>query len=218
LQHRTNQEAIALFATGVRDFPHSWKLRLGLGCARYLAGKFDEAAEALLGTVKIEPKIKLAYFFLGRAYEPAESFQPAIREAFRAYLERKPDDPWAYYHYGTILHLRARLDPQPDFQPAKATLNQALVLNPAFAEAYLQLGVILQQEDRYKESVRFLNRAIQANPRLAAAHYRLGVTYKRLGQMDRAKAEFDINEKFKSESQAKQEKQKMIQFLVEQRK
>ena len=218
LQHRTNQEAIALFATGVRDFPNSWKLRLGLGCARYLAGKFDEAAQALLETVKIEPGIKLAYFFLGKTYEPAESFQPAIREAFRAYLKRNPDDPWAYYHYGTILYLRARLDPQPDFQPAKSTLNQALVLNPAFAEAYLQLGIILQQEGRFKESVRFLDRAIQSNPKLAAAHYRLGVTYKRLGDTDRAKAEFDLNEKFKSESQAEPEKQKMIQFLVEQRK
>ncbi len=114
--------------------------------------------------------------------------------------------------------LRARLDPQPDFRPAKSALNRALVLNPAFAEAYLQLGIILQQEGRFKESVHFLNRAIQSNPKFAAAHYRLAVSYKRLGQTDRAKAEFDLNEKFKSESQAEQEKQKMIQFLVEQRK
>src|SRR2546426_8243035 len=70
LQHRTNQEAIVLFATGVRDFPNSWKLRLGLGCACYLAGKFDEAAKALLETIKIDPGIKLAYYFLCKLDEP----------------------------------------------------------------------------------------------------------------------------------------------------
>ena len=218
LQHRTNQEAIVLFATGVRDFPKSWRLRLGLGCAYYLAGKFDEAAQALLETVKVEPTIKLAYFFLGKTYESAESFQPAIRETFKAYLGRNPDDPWAYYHYGNILYLRAQLDPQPDSQPAKSNLNRALVLKPDFAEAYLQLGIILQQEGQLKESIPLLNRAIQSNPRLAAAHYRLAIAYKRLGENDRAKPEFDLYEKFKAESQTEQEKQKVIQFLVEQRK
>src|SRR5437867_12128189 len=93
LQHRTNQEAIALFASGARDFQNTWQLRLGLGCAYYLAGKFDEASQTLLEAIKIEPRIKLAYYFLGKLYEPAESFQPAIREAFRAYLERNPEDP-----------------------------------------------------------------------------------------------------------------------------
>ena len=218
LQHRTDQEAIELFATGVRDFPNSWKLRLGLGCAYYLAEKFDEAARVLLETIKIEPKLKLAYFFLGRTYEQAESFQPAITEAFRAYLGSNPEDAWAYYYYGIILYLRAQLDPQPDFQQAKSTLNRALVLKPAFAEAYLQLGIVLQREGRLEESIPVFNHAIQSDPKSAAAHYRLAVVCKRLGQADKARAEFDLFESLKSESEAEQERQKVIQFLVEQRK
>jgi tetratricopeptide (TPR) repeat protein len=218
LQHRTNQEAITLFAAGVRDFPRSWKLRLGLGCAYYLAGKFDEAARVLLETIKIEPNNKLAYFFLGKTYESTEPFQGPIREAFKAYLERNPDDSWAYFHFGNILYLRAQLDARPDFGPAKSTLNQALVLNPGFAEAYLQLGIILQQEGQLEESIPFLDRAIQSNPKLPAAHYRLAVAYKRLGRNEKAKPEFDLYEKLKSGNQAEQEKQQVIQFLVEQRK
>ena len=218
LQHRTTQEAITLFATGVRDFPRSWKLRLGLGCAYYLAGKFDDAAGVLLETIKLEPNNKLAYFFLGKTYESTESLQPAIREAFKAYLDRNPDNPWAYYHNGTILYLRAQLDPQPDFRPAKSNLERALLLKPGFAEAYLQLGTILQQEGQLKESIPFLDRAIHSNPKLAAAHYRLAVAYKRLGQVEKAKPEFDVYERLKSGNQAEQEKQEVIQFLVEQRK
>src|SRR5439155_27314498 len=114
LQHRTNQEAIVIFASGVRDFPNSWKMRLGLGCAYFLTGKYDEAAQALLQAIRIEPKVKLAYVFLGKVYESAESSQAAIRETFKAYLGQNPDDPWACYYYAHMLYLGTRLDPRPD--------------------------------------------------------------------------------------------------------
>ncbi len=217
LQHRTNTEAIAVFASGVRDFPHSWKMRLGLGCASYLTGKYDEAAQSLMEAVKIQPKLKLAYLFLGKAYESAAASQPTIRGVFQSYLMQQPDDAWAYYHYGTMLYLAAQQEPEPDFRPAKSYLNLALALDPNFAEAHLQLGLIVQQEEQPEASISFLQRAIQSNPKLAAAHYRLGITYKRMGQAEKAKAEFHLYEKLKSE-EASQERKEVIQFLVQQRR
>src|SRR5438094_10422795 len=44
LRHQTTDAAIAVFASGVRDFPSSGKLRSGLGCAYYVAAKYEEAA------------------------------------------------------------------------------------------------------------------------------------------------------------------------------
>ena len=216
LKHKTDRAAIAIFASGVRDFPRSVKLRLGLGCAYYVVGKQEEAARILLEAIKIEPRHKLAYLFLGKTYEQAGPLQPEVAEAFRAYLEQGPQDPWAHYHYGRILYLVAQSAPNPDFQAAKSYLQRAVSLNPQLAEAYVQLAIVLQTEDQNKESLPFLNRAVQSNPKLASAHYRLGLAYRRLGERDKAAAEFALSEKLNAEDQAGREKRTVIQFLVEQ--
>jgi tetratricopeptide (TPR) repeat protein len=217
LQHQTDRAAIAILASGVRDFPSSLKLRLGLGCAYYVADNEEEAAQTLLAAIKIEPGNKLAYLLLGKTYKQAGSLQVAVAEAFKAYLERVPSDPWAYYHYGTILYLNTESPAKPDFQEAKSCLRRALTLNPHFAEAFVQLAIILQAEDQNRESVSLLGQAVQSNPRLASAHYRLGVAYRGLGEKDKAAGEFALFERLKAEDQAGREKRKVIQFLVQQR-
>ncbi len=220
LKHRTNPAAIAIFASGVRDFPKSGRMRLGLGAAYYLAVRYEEAAQELLEAIKIEPKMTLGYFLLGKTYDSVESSQSSIEQAFRAYLDNNPKDPWAYYHYANILQQHAQLDSVPNFQPAKANLNRALALNPDFAEAHLQLGIIEQQEGRYKESIPLLVKALQLNQRLGVAHFRLGQAYKRLGQKDKAMAEYALFEKSRSEDQSQSDKDRhaVIQFLVEVKK
>ncbi|PYU66583.1 MAG: hypothetical protein DMG49_21635 [Acidobacteria bacterium] len=217
LRHQTTDAAIAVFASGVRDFPSSGKLRIGLGCAYYVAGKYEEAAQSILQATTLDPHDRLAYFFLGKVYEKAFALQDAIADKFRAYAQQRPDDPWFYYHYGIILYLRSQDDPHPDYEPAKSYLSKAIHLDPGFAESYLQLGIISQREGQFDQSVVFLSRAVQANPKLATAHYRLGLAYSRLGQVEKAKLEFALFKKLDSESQAEPESRKIIQFLVKER-
>jgi len=214
LRHQTTDAAIAVFASGVRDFPNSGKMRVGLGCAYYVAGKYEEAGQSILQSTTIDPHNRLAYFFLGKVYERAHALQDAIADKFRAYAQQRPDDPWFYYHYGIILYLRSQADPHPDYEPAKAYLRKAIHLNPDFADAYLQLGIIFQKEGQFDRSVGFLAHAVRANPKLASAHYRLGLAYTRLGQGDKAKLEFEVFKKLDSESQAEPEGRQIIQFLV----
>ena len=216
LKHKTDRAAVAIFASGVRDFPRSLKLHLGLGCTYFVVGKQEEAAETLLQAIKIAPDNRLAYLLLGKTYEQAGSFRGAVAEALRAYLEKLPKDPWAHYHYARILFMDAQSASKPDFQAAKAHLQRALSLNPRFAEAYVDIAIILQTEDQNRESLPFLNHAIQSNPKLGSAHYRLGVAYRRLGERDKAAAEFALSEKLNSDDQAGREKRNVIQFLIEQ--
>src|SRR5204863_239040 len=75
LQYRNDEAALRAFQQGVQEFPKSWKMRLGLGSALYLAGKYEEAARALLEAVRIEPSAAPAYYLLGHAYESASSRQ-----------------------------------------------------------------------------------------------------------------------------------------------
>ncbi|MEW5977073.1 MAG: tetratricopeptide repeat protein [Acidobacteriota bacterium] len=214
LKHKTEPAAIAIFASGVQDFPRSVKLHMGLGCAYYVVGKHEEAAHILLEAIKLEPREKLAYLLLGKTYEQAGPLQPTIADAFRAYLDRRPHDPWAYYHYGNILYLVAQSAQPPDFQTAKSFFQQALSLNPSFAEACVQLAAILQTEGQNEESLSFLHRAVRSNPKLAVAHYRLGLAYRRLGEKEKAAAAFALSEKLNAENEANRNKEEIIQFLI----
>jgi tetratricopeptide (TPR) repeat protein len=189
LQHAKVAPAIQVFRAAVADSPGSWKLRTGLGSAYYLAGDYENAAEALLEAVKLKPDASAAWFLLGEAYESAARSQQAVETAFASYLRSAPQDPWAYYHYGAILYERTQARGGSDYQEAVLNLNQALRLNPKFAQAYLELGLIAMAEGKTEQSVAALEKAVRLEPGLAAAHYRLGLAYKRMGDVGRAQEE-----------------------------
>ena len=200
LQHGKPDAAVSAFRQAVSDLPRSWKLRVGLGSACYLAGTYESAAEALQQAVRLKPDSAAAYFLLGEAYDSAPRFQPAIEAAFASYLKGAPQDAWAYYHYGAILYNRAQAEGRRDCSEAVTSLNQALRLNPNFAEAHYELGLIALSQGRMDQSVASLEKAIRFNPQLAAAHYRLGLAYQRTGNTARAKEELDRFRALKDEA------------------
>ena len=102
-EHPSAEQA---FVEGIRDFPQSWKMRLGLGATRYLKGQYQAAAGTLLEAVGLAPREKSAYFMLGKLYESAPQAQGRILKAFEDYVATQPEDPWAYYHFGRILRLQ----------------------------------------------------------------------------------------------------------------
>lgn len=189
LQHGNVASAVRVFRTAVADLPRSWKLRVGLGSAYYLAADYENAEEALLEAVKLKPDSSPAWFLLGEAYESAIRLQPAIEMAFSSYLKSAQRDAWAYYHYGTILFQRAQANGSGDYQQAVLNLNQALRLNAKFAQPYLELGLIAMVEGKTEQSIEALQKAVSLEPGLAAAHYRLGLAYKRIGNETRAQEE-----------------------------
>jgi tetratricopeptide (TPR) repeat protein len=213
LKHQTLQAAIAVFTSGVRDFPRSMRMRLGLACAYYFDRKPEEAAPVLLEAVRIEPKTPFAYLLLGKMFEAAQASQARIEEAFRSYLAKGPGDAWAYYHYARIRQRTVDAEPRRDYEPIRQSLNRALALNPKLAEAYVQLGIVSNREGRYKDALPYFEKAVRTNPGLDIAHFQLGQTYGRLGMTEKSKAEFDIFEKLKARNQADKD---IIQFLVEQ--
>jgi tetratricopeptide (TPR) repeat protein len=190
VQHGKLETGVAAFRTAVSDLPKSWKLRIGLGSACYLAGDYQGAAEALLAAVGIKPDSATAYFLLGEAYDSAQRFQTAIETAFTSYLKGAPRDPWAYYHYAAIQYGHAQAG-GGDYHSAAGNLNEALHLNPNFAEAHFELGLIALAQGKVEEGIGALENAVSLDPRLAAAHYRLGLAYRQAGNAVRAKEELD---------------------------
>jgi tetratricopeptide (TPR) repeat protein len=191
LQHGKVEPAVQVFSAAVSDLPSSWKLRIGLGSAYYLASEYENAAWTLLEAVKLRPDSAAAWYLLGEAYDSAPSLQREIEAAFASYLETAPRDPGAYYHYGAILFQRAQADGRTDHQKAIQNLNQALRLNPNLAEVHFELGLIALAEGKTEQSIAELQKSINLEPGFAAAHYRLGLVYKRAGDETRAQGELN---------------------------
>jgi tetratricopeptide (TPR) repeat protein len=200
LQYGTVQKAVALWSSACHDFPRSSRMHLGLGAALYLSGEYDQAADALLQALQLNPKARPIYTLLGRTYEAASEKQTEIMQAFESYLRLDPKDAFAQSEYGRMLYLSGRSSGNQNFESAKIALQKALALDRHLAEANLELAIIAQAEGHFEESVALLHRALAANPRLPDAHYRLALAYRKLSEPDQAKAELDFFQKFKSES------------------
>ena len=87
-----------------------------------------------------------------------------------------------------------------DNQTAIANLNEALRLNPRFAEAYFQLGLIALTQGETEKGIHALEKAVALDPGLATAHYRLGLAYQKAGKTERGKEELDRFRALKSEN------------------
>lgn len=185
----------------VSHFPRSSGVRLGSGVAAYLAGRYDEAAEAFLQAVDLSPNNPAAYYLLGRTYESAGRQQTAIAEAFVQYLVKDPADAWAHLHYARLLRLQANAA-APDASAASRHLARAIALNPALGEAYLERAIVSQAAQRYADSVKDLNLAAARMPASADVQYRLGIAHQRTGDKALAEGAFARFRQLKAESEA----------------
>ena len=82
----------------------------------------------------------------------------------------------------------------------EALLRRAIALDPKLAKGHLELGILLSDQQRYKEAIRALRSAAQLEPSLAQAHYRLAQAYQRTGQNELAAKELEIFEQLKGGS------------------
>jgi tetratricopeptide (TPR) repeat protein len=199
------EESVAAYKAACQDFPDSWRMLTGLGGTLYVAGQFDEAATALLRAIQIQPASPVTLDLLGKSYEAADSSRARIREVFEKHVDGHPSDALAAYHYGNILYLDARAQPDREFTKAAAFFKKASGLEPGFAPAHLGLGIIYQEQKRFEESIVELERAAELSPDLASAHYRLGQVYQQIGETEKAKAQVALFQRLKVSGAAARE-------------
>jgi lipopolysaccharide biosynthesis regulator YciM len=95
-------------------------------------------------------------------------------------------------------------------------LNKSLKINPKFAEAYLQLGIVYVAMGNMRSGVTAYEMARDADPDLAEVHFRLGQAYKRLNQPEKAHQEFAAYERIQNTKAAaiEQQRREIQQFVV----
>jgi tetratricopeptide (TPR) repeat protein len=223
LLHHAPEPAGEVFAKGNRLFPSSERMLIGLGAAWFAQDDFDQAVQKICEASDLNPNDSVPYLFLGKIETSQTVPSAKIVETLYRFVTLHSDNAEANYYYA--LGLWKRRADGASTQPIESLLNRAIDLNPDFASAYLQRGILRAERGDAAKAIDDYQRAIQAalrtkdaesaNSELQDAHYRLAQAYRRMGDQEKAKAELDLYENMTKESaqHADQERRDIRQFV-----
>jgi predicted Zn-dependent protease len=200
LRHWTFDPAAKEFAAGVRVFPQSQRMRLGLGVALYGGGKYDEAIPVFADLLEENPANSMYAELLGRTCTVLTEGEQPKCAALIDYAQKHPKDAvLATYAATSILHQPAD---SGQLELAHQLLETAIEASPDLPEAHYGLGLLLQTESQWAESIPELRTAIRLRPEYASAHYRLALALSHTGQHEAANAEIALEQKYNQQEQA----------------
>ncbi len=158
-----------------------------IGVTNSLANNVDAAEQAFKKIIQMLPNNRNAYQNLIKLYEQQRQYDKAI-----AAMERmiKTEDPRSREYQEDSLGLqllKGRLALEKgDAGKALSAFNKALTIDPRNAFANYNLGVIYQQEGRWKEAERSLNAVLESMPGNLDAQLRLSGIYIETNQIQKA--------------------------------
>ena len=209
LLHRTLDPAITVFEKAAERYPNSPRIAIGLGIAYYSRGNYDDAVKFLLHAADLSPADPRVYPFLSRAYDSSPSQADEVIARFRRFAEQQPKNGRAQYYYAMSLWKGKRLqDSNLDLAQIDALLKRAIALDPALAEAHLQLGNLYSDQHKYPDAIPEYHRALEINFDLSDAHYRLGQAYVHTGEKDKAQEQLQAYQKLREQHLADLDKQR----------
>jgi tetratricopeptide (TPR) repeat protein len=217
LLHRAVWQAKDVFSAGVKAYPKSARMLTALGAALFAGALYDEAAQRLCEASDLNPADPEPYLFMGKIEISAPNPLACIEVKLARFVELRPQDPLANYYYAmTLWKQKGQSIDQANLQRVEDILTKAVTIDPQCGEAYLQLGVLESSRRDYPKAIGYYTKAIQANPQLSQAHYRLGMAYDRVGDKEKAKAEFQLHDEIEKQQAAVVDKQRreVKQFLV----
>ncbi len=207
LRHGASQPAAEVFGKGVRLFPHSARMTLGLASAYYAAGSYEKSKEWFFKAVDLDPNDPEPYAFLSKVQRREITEDPGYQERLARFAGLQPENAWANYYYAVSLCN------QHNYDAARPLLLKAVRLDPHLGDAYLQLGVIAQNR---REAMGDFQKAIEANPDLVEGYYRLSEAYRVSGDAEKAKQEMAIFQRLSKESNERIERERaeMQRFVI----
>jgi tetratricopeptide (TPR) repeat protein len=217
LLHRAVWQAKDVFSAGAKAYPKSARMLTALGAALFAGALYDEAAERLCEASDLNPADPEPYLFMGKIVMSAPNPLSCVEVKLARFVELRPQDPLANYYYAmTLWKQKGQSIDQVTLQRVEDILTKAVTIDPQCGEAYLQLGVLESTRRNYAKAIGYYTKAIQANPQMSDAHYRLGVAYDRVGDKEKAKAEFELHDEIEKKQAALVDKQRreVKQFLV----
>jgi tetratricopeptide (TPR) repeat protein len=217
LLHRAVEPAVEVFTKGSQAHPQSARMLAALGAALFAAGRYDDAAHHLCVASDLNPAETSPYIFLGKIDAVAPTPLPCVEPKLHRFLSLQPDNAHANYYYAMALWKRQKASDDPrDFEPVEVLLGTAVLLDPGYDQACLQLGILYFTEHNYERAISFYIKTIQINPQLSEAHYRLGVAYERIDESTKAKEQFRLHSELEKHQAAavEQQRREVKQFMI----
>ncbi|MGH9404052.1 MAG: tetratricopeptide repeat protein, partial [Terriglobia bacterium] len=191
LLHHTLELAIQVLGRGVQLYPQSARMQVGYGIALYSRGHYRDAIDAFCHAIDVNPKDPRPYVFLGKIYDVSPLQAAAVTDRFARYATLQPRNAQALYYYAMSLWKASRSENQIlDLSKVQKLLESAVALEPSFAEAHLQLGILYAGVRQWEQAIGQYRQAIRYQNDLADAHYRLAEAMVRTGQRAAAQNEF----------------------------
>lgn len=182
------------------DFP---QLHEDLGSVLAMQKRFDEAITELQRAIQLQPKLPLAHKKLGQALVAAgrgddadEAFQVYLdSDADRSALSKAVEDLNAQRNDEAIAAFQKVLKASPDnvnamrflaaayrqkdenLNDAEALLRRATQLKPDFTDAWLSLGALLRNKNKYVDAIEAYKRVVKLEPDNPAGWGGLGGAY-----------------------------------------
>jgi predicted Zn-dependent protease len=209
LLHETIEPALEVFQHGVALYPNSQRMYIGLGIAYYSRSLYDEAIQALCRASDLSPSDPRPYLFLAKMYNAGAGKAVEVTKRMKRFMETNPDNALAYYYYALSCWKGARGSGQGvDLTEVEALLRKSISLDPRWADAHLQLGVLLHDQRRDPEAVPEFQAAIRFKPDNPDAHYRLAQAYLRTGDKERGQEEFQLYDRLHKQQVNEAEKRR----------
>ena len=147
---------------------NAWQAYQRLGTARLNDNQFEAAAAALAEAFKIQTKDQNIGYNLAQAYQKAGKLAEA-EDIFRKLAELSPES--AVNYYGSILKMYGDAQkPDKAFEAAKKIVE----LRPNDEVAWLNLGNMQLQLQKYLEAIESYKKAIAIRPTYDVSHMQLG--------------------------------------------
>jgi len=216
LLHHAPEPALEVFTRGNHLFPRSVRMLVGLGASWFASGSYEQAVQRLCEASDLNPNDPVPYLFLGKMQGTETSPAEQVIEKLHRFVAQQPENAEANYYYAMSLWKLG--EGQQDIARAaqvEGLLKKVIRLDPKYAAAYLQLGVVHSEQKNYPLAISDYQQAIQADPEMEEAHYRLAQAYRRVGDAAKAETELQIYDTVAKESaqKAERERHEIRQFV-----
>ncbi len=200
--HKGFEPALQVFEFATQRYPRSARLRVGLGVVYYSLGRYDDAVESLCKAVDLDPKDTKALDFLGKMHDLSPRYADEVTKRLAHFVEIYPQNAAANYYYALSLSQRTLgINSETGKKNAQEFLRRSIQLNPAFADAHYELGVLLEAEGLDAEAIHEYEVATGLRTDLAKGHYHLARLYQKAGRTALARREFRRFEQLKIKQQ-----------------
>jgi tetratricopeptide (TPR) repeat protein len=216
LLHHAPEPALEVFTRGNHLYPHSARMLIGLGAAWFARGSYDQAVMRVSEASDLNPNDPAPYLFMGKMQSAESAPSEKIVEKLQRFVAQQPDNAEANYYYAVGLWKLRKVSPDAAGAPQiESLLNHAIRLDPNFAAAYVQLGIVYADEKDYPKAISEYQQAIQVDPKMEEAHYRLAQAYRQAGDAAKAAAELRVYDQIARElaQETERERHEIRQFV-----